>query len=103
MNRTILPAFIIATMIFTCCKKERTCNCTIDTFVTTTVSGPGMSPTTTTRTTNNSKKIIFEKARKKDAKSACVSYKQNYHDGTTTSNGYTYYLETNITGDCKLE
>lgn len=93
---------LLQPQLFTSCKKDRTCTCTITDVTNTTVSGPGIPTSTTSDTDTDTETTIYTKARKGDAKSGCVSYKQNYTNGYKSGN-YTYSVVTDETGDCKLK
>jgi hypothetical protein len=82
MKKSILFVAIITAASFTSCKKDRTCTCTDTTVTTTTTTLPGQTPKTTSKTETGAGMRTFTKARKGDAKSACISFKKT-EDGST--------------------
>ncbi len=67
MKKVLLFVAVVAATSFASCKKERTCTCTSD------VAGSTANVTT------------FTDARKGDARAACLSTKQTYTVGTTST------------------
>jgi hypothetical protein len=99
MKKSILMVAVIAAVSFTSCKKDRTCTCT-DTTVTTTITNyPGQPVKTTSATTTNVEMRTYTKARKGDAKAACLSRKFTGDGGTPPY--ITWTSET--TSDCSLK
>jgi hypothetical protein len=98
MKKSILLVAVIAAT-FTSCKKDRTCTCTETTVTTTTTSIPGSTPKTTTDTDTYAYVVTFTKARKGDAKSACLSSKSTEEGGKGT---YVTYTEE-TTSDCTIK
>jgi hypothetical protein len=99
MKKSILLVAIIAAASFTSCKKDRTCTCTTTTVATTTTSYPGTTPKTTSSTSTNAGVVTFTKARKGDAKAACLSQKTSDTDDSTPYVSTTY----ESTSDCSIK
>jgi hypothetical protein len=99
MKKSILMVAVIAAVSFTSCKKDRTCTCTDTTVITTTTTYPGQSPKTTTDTQTDAYVVTFTKARKGDAKSACLSSKETKSGNT---GAYISYSK-DITSDCSVK
>jgi hypothetical protein len=98
MKKAILMVAVIAAT-FTSCKKDRACTCTDTKVTTTTTSFPGTTPTTKTTTSTDAGVITYTKARKGDAKSACVSYKKSDSGNPSTYVSWT----SEETMDCSLK
>jgi hypothetical protein len=98
MKKSFLLVAIIAAT-FTSCKKDRVCTCTEVTTTTTTTSIPGTTPTTKTTEKTNAGVITYTKARKGDAKSACMSSKSSDSDNPSTYVSWT----SETTTDCTLK
>ncbi|MDF2436861.1 MAG: hypothetical protein K0Q95_1237 [Bacteroidota bacterium] len=122
MKKIILFAAVISAFSFASCKKDRSCTCT-STSTTTTVSDkvydnnakPAVS-TTTTDSNGGTGVIIFNDAKKKDAKKACIDetsenvYEDSYESSdfdfsTFTSYPYTMTITstTNTENKCSLK
>jgi hypothetical protein len=98
MKKAILFVAILATS-FTSCKKDRVCTCTETTTTITTTSYPGTTPTTTSETDTDISMVTYTKARKGDAKKACLSSK--YSDSGSKNTIISWTSET--TSDCTLK
>jgi hypothetical protein len=101
MKKVMLFVAVIAAASFTSCKKDRECTCTTTTTTTTHVYGSGFDDTDTDVSTET---IIykFTKAKKGDARAACLSYTYQTKD-SDVSGGLTYDVTTDVAADCKLK
>jgi len=98
MKKLILSIAVLAAASFTSCKKDRTCTCTDTVVSTTTLTFNGKS-TTTTSTATNAGVITYTKARKGDAKSACLSYKTTSSDDPNSST----HIDSEETMECSVK
>ena len=99
MKKSILFAAVIA-VAFTSCKKDRVCTCTETTVTTTTTSQPGKTPTTSSSTSTDASIVTYTKAKKGDAKKACLDTKTT-EEGSLPILYQTWTSET--TTDCTLK
>lgn len=83
--KKVLFIAAVAVASLASCKKDRVCTCTS----TTTSTGGG-----TTIVTSDASQVTYTKAKKGDARSACLSY--------TTTNTSTYGTST-TTADCSIK
>jgi hypothetical protein len=100
MKKVILAVAVIATVSLTSCfKKDRVCTCTDTTVTTTTTTLPGQTPKTETETESGTYMVTFTKARKGDAKTACIS--QKYTNSGNQGTYVSYTQETTL--DCSVK
>jgi hypothetical protein len=109
MKKLLLFAAVGTAFTFTSCKKDHTCTCSsTSTSTTTVVTDYETMPTETTTDTDtdaDAGSIIFNDAKKKDAKKACIDSSTertdvNVYEGSTfNSTTWTYedYTETTTT------
>ncbi|HEX8516097.1 MAG TPA: hypothetical protein VF868_07845 [Bacteroidia bacterium] len=115
MKKVILFAAVLSAFSFASCKKDRSCTCTASTTIaqswTTTKDYTNSSIANSTETGSSSTGgsgsgiIVFNDAKKKDAKKACISSKEEDVEtdesnsfGYSTINGnMEYYTSTTVT------
>jgi hypothetical protein len=114
MKKILVFAAVISAFSFASCKKERTCTCT-STSTTTTTSMWQTTGNTTTETSSGSGTgaIIYNDAKKKDAKKACIDFNSTDTDGdfddlgVNPANGnveyYDWTSKTENTTTCDLK
>lgn len=99
MKKVILSVAVIATVSLTSCfKKDRNCTCTYTEVETTTYTVGGKT-TTETETSTYAVVGTFTKARKGDAKKACISYKTTDSEDLNAST----HIDTETTADCSVK
>ena len=105
MKKITLLAIAALTISLASCKKDRVCECTMDTTsvrASTPVSG-GITVTTTNNYTSSSK-TTYSKIKKGDAKYACQNTTDEEKYTTYSSGGSTKTDVTNTTkSDCKIK
>lgn len=101
MKKTTLLVAVMISAAFVSCKKDRVCSCTTNTATTKVITSSSGTKTETS-SSSSTDELTYTKARKGDAKSACVSYKQTDNDTYTVAT-YTYNVTTETTGDCKIK
>jgi len=106
MKKLILSAAVLSAFSFASCKKDHTCTCTTTSTSTTTVVDDYETSATETATTTDSNTgtdvYVITKAKKGDAKKACIDENSTSTNVSDPYDGYywtkdEYYTETTTT------
>ncbi len=92
MKKIFLFTAVLSAFTFSSCKKDRVCTCTtVSTTTTTIVKDWATSPTQTTTSSNadgGSETIVYKESKKKDAKKACIDYRDEYSNSSSYDGTY---------------
>lgn len=101
MKKLVLFVAVVAAASFASCKKDRTCTCDWTSTQTqvTTISGGGTTTDVTTDSGTN--EVVYTKAKKGDARAACLSYTTT-DENSYSGSGYTVTTTTDYEATCSL-